>query len=134
MLRRSIVFFFAIVLLCASCTPPPAVITEPGRQAYTADQVLQRIESLQAATITAFQAGEIDRETSRAIITVTIEMAKLADAASTGWRNFVITAWRRARERIPALSQSPLSAYAAALDAMFQLLIAEGTQRHELTP
>jgi len=101
-----------------ACHAPVTVVTPAGQSAYTADQVLQRVERLQNAVLEAHASGDIPRETARAIVFATVEIAEFADAAQADWRTMVKQAWAQAKADIPALATERFSVYVKAIDAL----------------
>lgn len=114
---RSVVAL-VLTLLVVACRPPAGVVTEPGKDAYTADQILQRVERLQNAAIDAHQSGNLPTETARAIVFATVQIAEFADAAQSDWRTMVRQAWTQAKADVPALHTERFRIYVASIDAL----------------
>jgi hypothetical protein len=120
-MKFSILLF--VVLVVTACTPPSGVVTEPGREAFSADQVLERVERLQNAAIAAHKAGQLPTDTARAIVFATVQIAEFADAAQKDWRAMVRQAWVQARTEIPVLKEERFKLYVVAIDTLLGVLL-----------
>lgn len=86
-----------------ACHAPVTVTTPAGRAAFTANEVLTRVERLQDAAIAANKAAALDTPTARSIVFVTVQLAELADAATQGWQAAARQAWTQAKTETAAL-------------------------------
>lgn len=103
--------------MASACTAPATIVTEPGKAAYTANEVLVRVERLQDAAIAAHTNGSLNTDTARAIVFVTVNVFEIADAATQGWQATARQAWMQAKADIPALqSGGQFYVLAAAVD------------------
>lgn len=107
----------ALPLSTAGCGTPSTIVTEPGKQAYATNEVLIRVEELQDAAVAAFDKGQLDLATSRAIVFATVQINDLAEAKQAGWQAVALKAWANAKEQVPALRQGgQFALIAAAID------------------
>jgi len=121
-MKFTILLFVALVV--TACKPTPVlVITEAGKEAWTADQVLERVERLQNAAIALHKAGELPTDTARAIVFATVQIAEFADAAQQDWRAMVRQAWVQARTDIPVLNEERFKVYVSAIDTLLGVLL-----------
>jgi len=111
-----------LVLLLAfamyACDRPVTITTPEGKAAYTANEILKRVQNLQNATIEAAASGGLSTNSARVIITFTVESAKVLDATPTGWGGIIATAWNAAKKQLPAtvLTNPVIQAAAIAVD------------------
>lgn len=120
--KRLAVFCLAFSVLMAvpmlpGCSTPVSIVTPEGKAAYTANEVLVRVERLQDAAIAAHTNGSLNTDTARAIVFVTVNVFEIADAATHGWHATARQAWMQAKADIPALqSGGQFYVLAAAVD------------------
>lgn len=117
-IQRRLIGIGLVLAFVAACTPPPTIVTEPGKRAFSADQVLQRVEELQNFTIATYRAGNVDRQVAEAINFALEQINEFADIETANWRANVIRAWGNAKDSIPALTQGRFAPYSAAIDAL----------------
>ncbi len=110
------------VLVVAACHAPVTVQTPAGKAAYTADQVVLRLQELQTATINAEAAGKMDRNTARLIVTFTVDAAQVLKATPGGWYPTVVKAWERVKQDVPAAAIPAVQTYWSAVDLMLAAL------------
>lgn len=129
--RFDLAFVLALVLLVAApltvvstagCGDRPVTIeTEAGKRAYDTNEVLIRVERLQDAAIAAFDRGQVDLATSRAIVFATVQVNDLAEAAQTGWQAAALKAWDNAKKELTALRPGgQFALLAAAIDEVLK--------------
>lgn len=102
-----------VIGACAKVTPE----TPKAAAAIKADEVVLRINELQAATIAACwpdgvqkpecAPGGISTTASREIVKAAIDIRMVAKAVPTGWQAAVKAAWVQAKPRIVALGPFP---------------------------
>ena len=114
----SLVMSVALAVAMYGCAHPVTITTPQGQAAYTADQVVVRINELQAAAIQANAAHALSDATTRAIVTFAVGADATLAAVPTGWQRTVATAWKTARALIPAtdLSNPAIAPLIAAVD------------------
>lgn len=124
---------FAGVAGAVACTPPPTIVTQPGKAAYAADQVILRLKELSDVVIadTGTKVGQIKPADAFRIIEwisgdshatpPTIGVAQLvANTPGQGWKATAKLGWQT---RIaPILQRYPkLSPYVPIVDALLEV-------------
>lgn len=115
--RRVSVLWAVLAILATSCAHPSSITTPQGQVAYTADQIVQRINELQNAAIAANQTLNKDGSkglpdaTTRAIVTycTTVALPTLK-ATPAGWQQTVVTGWTALKGQIRVDLSNPLIA------------------------
>ena len=98
-------------------TPDGAQPADQGtKNAYTADQVVIRLQELQIAAMQAEDAGKLDRNTTRTIVTFTTDAARTLKATPGGWYPTVSKAWEQAKRDVPQASLPQVQVYWSAVD------------------
>lgn len=109
---------FPMVALPA-CHAPVTVVTPAGKAAFTANEILTRVERLQDAAIAAQKNGSLPLESARAVVFVTVNLAELADAATQGWEATARQAWEQAKKELaPLRPGGQLAVIAATIDEL----------------
>lgn len=111
----------ALTLALSACIPS-GIKTPQGKAAYTALQVLQRIDELQNAVIAGNQQGVIPDATAVAIVRFTVASAKTLKAAPDGWQSTVKAGWTATKTAIPPADARRLQPYLDAVDLVLGLL------------
>lgn len=111
-----------LVLLTPACHAPVTVTTPQGKIAYTADQIVQRVNELENAAIKANGAGQLPLVQTRTIVEFCVAADKTLAATPSGWQATVRTAWAATRAQIPTTNP----AIAAAVTAVDVVLAMEG--------
>lgn len=111
----------ALILALVSCAPK-TIQTPEAKRAYTALQVLQRIDELQNAVIAGNQQGIIPDATAVTIVRFTVATAKTLKAAPDGWQATVKTGWTATKAAIPAADAKKLQPYLDAVDLVLGLI------------
>lgn len=122
-MMRLFMVLLGLTLVAGCCERPLLITTEAGRQAFQANEVLERVENLQNAAITAYRNGALSRDTTRAIVFATVQIAEFTNAAQQDWRTMVRQAWIQAKRDLSALRDERFRAYVAALDALLGVLL-----------
>lgn len=100
--KAVIPFVVATTLAMTACAPPPTIQTEPGKRAWQANQVLQRVEELQETAIQAEASGALPTATAKVIVQFTVTAAKTCQAYQQGWEKALAAAYTSAKAQIPA--------------------------------
>lgn len=104
------------------CTPKPVNLTPEAGKAWTADQVVIRVNRLMDAAISAESQG-LPRNTVRRIVTFCVEADQTLAAVPDGWGPTVLAAWTQAKadpDLKPYLANLYISAAVALVDAALQ--------------
>ena len=114
-------FILALILLCAvagsGCHRPITLTTPQGQTAYTADQIVVRVNELMNAAITAEANGSLPRPAARKIVTFAVDADKTLAATPAGWQTTLKTAWAAAKPDIGTPSNIVIVSLLAAVDA-----------------
>jgi hypothetical protein len=120
--RSALVFFVAGALAFQNaCIHAPSSVTTPaGKTAYTADQIVQRVNELQNAAIQAQQTGGLSEPTTAIIVRFCVSAAQTLKATPAGWQQTVLTAWTTAKSQLPAknVSNPAIQAAIAGVDVV----------------
>jgi hypothetical protein len=122
--RAILPFVVLTTLALTACAPPPTVQTEPGKRAWQAGQVLQRVEELQEAAIQAEASGAIPTATARVIVKFSVAAAQTCKAYPQGWEQTLATAFKEAKAQLPAsvLAKSEVSFTMGILEGIIRSL------------
>jgi hypothetical protein len=82
---RSFIPLVAVLLLLSACGPPKTIVTDPGKRAWYAAQVLQRVGELQAVAIQLEANKVIRTDQARPIVEYCVLTAKTLKGAPEGW-------------------------------------------------
>ncbi len=114
------VFLLAAVLSSAAvfsaCTPPPTIVTEPGRRAYSADQIAVRVIELQNATISAEADHLLPTPTARTIVNFCIDSADVLQTTPAGWMPTLQLSWLKVKAQIGEPASQAVRTAMAAID------------------
>lgn len=116
-MKRFIIPFVLIALLSgAACTAPVSVQTTAGKVAYTADQIVIRVNELQNAAIQANANGALPTATTRLIVEFAVSADKTLKEAPNGWQSTVSKLWAETKAKLPPMSNPALSSAIASVD------------------
>ncbi len=107
----------------SACHAPVSVTTPQGKAAYTADQVVLRINELENAAITAQAQGQIPLATTRTIVEFCVSADKTLAVAPAGWPAIIATAWAQTKAQLPPITNSLVQ---SAMNAVDVVLAVEG--------
>ena len=118
---------FALALLSpvalTQCATPVSVQTPAGKTAYTADQIVKRVDELQNATIQANQSKAIPDATAVMIVKFCVSAAQTLKATPAGWQQTVIVAWGELKKALLTTDAAKLSVYLSTVDLAIASLI-----------
>lgn len=109
---------FVLLLATAACHPPVSIQTPAGKAAYTADQIVTRINELENAAIQANSTGGLPTETTRVIVEFCVSADATLKTTPQGWQAAVSTAWAQAKGKLPAISNPAVAAAIASVDVL----------------
>jgi hypothetical protein len=107
----------------AACHATPNIKTPEGQIAYRADQVVLRVNDLQATTIAAEQAGDISTDMARVIIQTCVSMNETLKTTPAGWQTTVRTAWAEMKFLIGVVTNRAVNAALSIVDAILEALL-----------
>ena len=113
------------IILWTGCAAPATIVTPQGQAAYTADQIVTRINELQNVAIAAEQAKSVPTDTVRVIVSFCVGADKTLAAVPSGWQATVYQAWQASKNQIPP-AQLANPAIVAAVSAVDVALAAIG--------
>ena len=114
-----------LVLVLATlpaCAPPPTVVTQAGKTAFTADQIVVRVNELENAAIQANSTGGLPVATTRIIVEFCVSADKTLKATPAGWQATVATAWKQAKAKIPPQTNAAVQSAISAVDVVLASL------------
>lgn len=113
---KRILFVLTLALAPACAHPPPTVTTQAGKIAFTADQIVQRVNELQNAAISAEASKDLQTSTARLIVTFCVEADKMLQTTPAGWQATVLKAWSLAKGQIGSVANPAIAAALSAVD------------------
>ena len=104
----------------AACAPPATITTQPGKTAYTADQIVVRVNELQnaASAANATVPPSLPTNTTRTIVQFCVAADKTLASTPIGWQATVATAWATAKAQIPVQTNPSIIAAMSAVDVV----------------
>lgn len=103
-------------MLVSSCAPPPSIVTAPGKVAFTADQVVIRVNEFQKTVIQAEATGGLPTAQARVYIAWTVSADKVLKATPAGWPSTIAASWKETKGKVPAPANPTVAALVAGLD------------------
>ena len=101
-----------------ACHAPVTVTTPQGKAAYTADQIVVRVNELQRAAVSAEAGHALDTATTRTIVEFCVSADKTLAATPNGWQATVGTAWVEAKKKLPLITNQAVMAAIGAVDVV----------------
>lgn len=121
-LMAGLLFLGALTLPLAvtqeACTAPVTVQTPAGKTAYTADQIVVRVNELQNAAIKANATGGLDTTTTRTIVQFAVSADKVLAVTPAGWQQTVGQAWKETKTKLPVIANPTITAVIQAVDVV----------------
>lgn len=113
---KRLLLVLTLALAPACVHPPPTVTTQAGKTAFTADQIVQRVNELQNATIAAEASKDLPTPTARVIVTFCVDADKTLQTTPAGWQATVLHAWGLAKGQIGPVANPAIAAALSAAD------------------
>ncbi len=123
--RRSLALAVALVLMSA-CADKLVITSPAGRQAYTANQIAQRVGELQNTVIQAELTGAIPESAALIIVRFTVSAEKTLQTVPAGWQATVMAGWAETKKLVPPEVQA--SPILAAVWGAVDVILAGGVQ------
>jgi hypothetical protein len=118
-MKRYFAPFVLITLLAGTaCSPPASIQTPQGKAAYTADQIVIRVNELQAAAIQAEANKGIDTATARIIVQFAVSADKTLKEVPAGWQAAVAKAWAETKAKLPVITNPAVSSAISSVDVV----------------
>lgn len=113
----------ALLLLCvlgasAACHAPVTIVTPQGQTAYTADQIVVRVNELMNAAIAANASNALPTATTRTIVTFAVDADKVLASTPAGWPATLAVSWAAAKAQIGAVNNPAIVAAMSAVDVV----------------
>lgn len=97
-------------------------LSAAGNAAYTADQIVVRVNELENAAIAADAARTLSDTETRTIVEFCVAADKTLAAVPDGWRATVLQAWKAAKAKLPMTPNTAIAAAVAAMDLVLGAL------------
>lgn len=110
------------LLSISACHAPVTIQTPAGAVAYTADQVVQRVNELQSAVITANSGGALPDATTRMIVSFCVAADKTLGATPSGWQATLTQAWQATKAQLPPITNPAVASAIGAVDIVLAAL------------
>lgn len=117
-----------LAILVAACHPPATIVTPEGRRAYTADQIVVRVNELQQAAMAAEAVGGLLTDPTRILVKFAVSANYTLQTLPAGWLATVTTAWRQTKQELPTLTNPAVVAAIAAVDVVLGVVADGGPQ------
>ena len=121
-MRQLLVGLVFALGLSAACVPPASIQTPAGSVAYTADQIVTRVNELQNAAIQANAAGALPQATTRLIVQFAVAADTTLATTPLGWQQTIQTAWKAVKAQLPANLNTNVGVAVGVVDALLQTL------------
>jgi hypothetical protein len=117
-----------LAVFLTACHAPITIITPQGKIAYTANEVLKRVQELQRATISAEATGGLPTPAARVLVTFCVETAKVVGALPDGWGATVAVMWGDAKKQLPLryLENPAILSAVSAVDVALAIFLPSG--------
>jgi hypothetical protein len=103
---KRLLLVLLLSLAPTACMPPATIVTAPGKVAFQADQVVVRVNELQAAAIQANKTGGLDDMQTRVIVEYAVSADRVLKATPAGWQAAVVKLWQEAAPKIHTTNPS----------------------------
>lgn len=104
-----------------ACVQPPPNLTPQAQVAFTADQLVLRVNELENAAISAATQDPALTPTARTIVEWCVATDRVLKQAPLGWQQVVQTSWAQLKVKIPARDPN-IAALLTTVDAAVILL------------
>lgn len=121
--RRAVLPVILALALVACAGNPTATLSPAGQTAYTADQIVIRVNELQAAAIQAEAAGALPTATTRQIVKFAIAANEVLGTTPEGWPATITTAWLAMRAALPPITNPAVAAALAGVEAVLAVYL-----------
>lgn len=101
-----------------ACTAPVTVITPQGKIAYTADQIVVRVNELQNAAIQANTTNGLDTNSTRTIVQFCLAANGLLRSTPSGWQQTLQVAWMDAKVKLAGVKNQTVLTAMSLVDAV----------------
>lgn len=117
-----LLLLFPGVVALPGCATRPPNLSPAANAAYTADQVVIRINELMNAAIAAQAQNAVPVATTRAIVKFAIAADQTLAQVPAGWPATVTAAWAATKKSLPAITNPAIIAAMSAVDLVLGVL------------
>lgn len=103
---KTLIGLALMLSLTVACTPPPTIVTTPGKTAFTADQIVIRVNELMNAAIAANTAKALDDATTKIVVQWTLSADQILAATPSGYVLTLQTSWGALQPQIAKIPQT----------------------------
>ncbi len=107
-----------LALTFGACHAPVTVTTPQGKIAYTADQVVLRVNELENAAIQAQATNAIPVQTARTIVEWCVSADKTLASTPNGWPVILQTGWMEVKGKVGLIANPAIVAAMGAVDVV----------------
>ena len=123
MKRISAILIFSSLLTITgfntvACSTPVTIVTQAGKTAYTADQIVVRVNELMNAAIQAHATNGLDIKTTRIIVDFAVKADTILAVTPSGWQSTVAIAWKTAKTKLGSISNPAVLAAISTVDVV----------------
>lgn len=111
-----------VALVSPACVHPPATLSPAGQTAFTADQVVLRVNELENAAMDASAKSLITVPQARVIVAFCVDADKTLKVLPSGWRVSLQQAWTLAKVKISLPAGSAVAGAVTAVDLVLGVL------------
>lgn len=113
---KRLLLVLTLALAPACVHPPPTITSQAGKTAFTADQIVTRVNELQNAAIAANGAQQLTTPITRTIVEFCVAADQTLATTPSGWQGTVHTAWTLAKGKIGTVANPAVAAALSAVD------------------
>lgn len=111
-----------MLLITTGCHAPVTITTPQGQTAFKADQIVVRVNELQAAAIKAEAGGALATDLTRAIVTFAVAADKTLAMTPNGWQAAVLTSWVQTKQQLLGVTNPAVLAAIGAVDIVLGVI------------
>ena len=100
----------------SACAHPPPNLSTQGRVAFTADQIVLRVNELEDVAIQANAGGGLPVAVTRALVNFAVAADQTLKATPAGWQATVSAAWTATKRQLPTITNPAVAAAISAVD------------------
>lgn len=104
------------------CLHAPANLSTQGKVAYTADQIVVRVNELENAAISANQQQQLSTNATRTIVQFCVSADETLAHTPDGWLATVQAAWAQTKANLPPISNPAITSALAAVDTVLGVI------------
>lgn len=128
--RKTIAVYILLAVWVTACRPPITIVTPEGRKAYTANEIVIRVNRLMDTAIQADATGNLPVATARVLIRFCVRADEVLQRVPNGWGATVWTLWQVVKADplvAPYLTNQYIALVVSSLDIAL-IIFAQGGQ------